>query len=368
MGRSWFVLFGVAVLVALPVRAARADNGPHGIQSVVTDSCAGCHRAHTARGANLLASDVPTLCTTCHDGTQATTNVVDGVLRGAPSTTGLKGGGFTNAVMDTSWTATGTSPAASRRVTSSHTVDGTTNTTLWGNGPIGSGPGTANFKLSCIGCHDPHGGAGVDSAGNPNHSPTYRLLRPIPTLSGATNPVRQDSWGTTWVLGMVTDETTKTYGVTSGLNRYFGQSYGGWPKIYELTFWCAQCHTRYDARESSGHINSTDPSFQYRHQTWYDSNINCSICHPDRNGSIKAADPYGVGQAIAMDPVCEYCHVAHGTAATMSGYAATVEWPGDAVDHSTGPTGNARSSLLRLDNRGICVGCHGKQAGFASTP
>ena len=58
-----------------------ADNGPHGGFNGSTEACASCHRAHSAvsnDGFLLVASDVYTLCTNCHDGTGAYTNVVDG--------------------------------------------------------------------------------------------------------------------------------------------------------------------------------------------------------------------------------------------------------------------------------------------------
>jgi len=38
----------------------------------------------------------------------------------------------------------------------------------------------------------------------------------------------------------------------------------------------------------------------------------------------------------------------------MGTNSGAVAWP----DNSTTPSGNARSSLLRLDNRGVCVQCH----------
>jgi predicted CXXCH cytochrome family protein len=77
-GLAWMLLAAAPVL---------ADNGPHtaadnsGVNGIATDTCAGCHRAHTAKGANLLAEASETaLCYTCHGrtGTGATTNVQDG--------------------------------------------------------------------------------------------------------------------------------------------------------------------------------------------------------------------------------------------------------------------------------------------------
>ena len=104
------------VYMAIPVFA---DGGPHsvptngGTDPVVglAGDCAGCHRAHTADAAYLLKSAEPGLCLSCHNGTGATADVVDGVQfvpaswTGAPATDpvlgALRGGGFSYAYIDT---------------------------------------------------------------------------------------------------------------------------------------------------------------------------------------------------------------------------------------------------------------------------
>lgn len=155
----------------------------------------------------------------------------------------------------------------------------------------------------------------------------------------------------------MTDQAVKTYTVTSTLNRYFGQVYNGrnYLEDYKLDQWCAQCHTRYDALESgTGHTDSGDSIFKYRHMTRHpEADVNCALCHP---GGALAPNPYGIGSSTAHEPVCQNCHVAHGTAAVMGTYGGTVAWP----DGSTSPAGDARSSLLRLDGRGVCQGCHAR--------
>ena len=93
------LILGVGVWGA---RSASADNGPHiSGQGMTTDACAGCHRAHTARGAYLLRVDEEALCETCHDGSQADTDVVDGKLEGVDIVEGnafaLRNGGFEHA-------------------------------------------------------------------------------------------------------------------------------------------------------------------------------------------------------------------------------------------------------------------------------
>ncbi len=314
-------VFVLVLLVALTLTAAltgiaAADNGPHGGYTATTDACAGCHRAHSASAANLLISTVPDLCLTCHGsaGTGADTDVIDGIYlerdginENPPngeglSNRGLKGGGFVNASMDTDWDGV-YAPAA---VTSRHTYDGTPGT-MWGNGAIGSGAGKANVALTCVSCHNPHGNA------SSTNGPTYRLLRAVPLDSGATSGVD------------VTDEPVdrKWYVISSSFGSYYGENYGFLTPL--LSDWCAQCHTRHAAPTGSGHTDSGDPIYTYRHTT--------------------------TGASIG----CVNCHVAHGTSAIASGYAQSVPWP-----DGTAPTGNERSSLLRVDNRGVCELCHAK--------
>jgi predicted CXXCH cytochrome family protein len=314
---------------------ARADNGPHdatvnsGAAGLTADSCAGCHRAHVAQGPALInAATEVDLCLSCHGSAVAgaTTNVIDGVLAG--SGRGIKGGGFVNALMDTAWDGAG----ASRASTSSHLFDGTSSATVWGSGAVGSGAGQAGSVLSCVSCHNPHGNG------------TYRALRPLPTGSVAASGIA------------VSDEATKVYTVTSTQNRYFGEVYGGgdYLKQYEYVEWCARCHTRYDTGESgSGSTDSGDPIFRFRHMTRYTTWIDCGLCHGG-SGGINATDRFGVGWEIAHEAVCQNCHVAHGSSARMGSISGNVAWP----DGSTSATDDGRSSLLRLDYRGICLGCH----------
>jgi predicted CXXCH cytochrome family protein len=101
------------VLAAIP---ASADGGPHSLgnnsgTAGLTGDCAACHRAHTAQAAYILTAEEPALCTNCHNGTGATTDVDGGVQftpatwTGSPATNpilgALRGGGFATAVIDT---------------------------------------------------------------------------------------------------------------------------------------------------------------------------------------------------------------------------------------------------------------------------
>jgi predicted CXXCH cytochrome family protein len=342
------LLIFVPALVLAMVVVASADGGPHGGYTPTTDACAGCHRAHTARGPRLLITPIETLCMSCHGtaGTGADTNVEDGVylerdgFAEVPAQgvvdRGLRGGGFVNTRMNTLGGAA--LPAAA---TSGHTYDGTPGT-VWGNGAIGSGAG-GTINLECTGCHDPHGN------GN------YRILRPVPIDSGAAGPIN------------VTDEAANNYTVASASEQYFGEGYdlaaGSTTPMSvqyrELSDWCAQCHTRYMAPTEGATTDSGDPIFTYRHMTANTAvGGDCSKCH---SGAPSAATAFITFNANYWnhDVECMTCHVAHGSSADMTTdgpYSGTVPWP----DGAALPDGDARSVLLRIDGRGVCQACHNK--------
>ena len=167
-----------------------ADGGPHqmainsGTSGLAADTCAGCHRAHTASAVGLLNDDQPAMCLDCHNGTKATTDVVMGVQYDPASATGavlgaLRGGGFSYALIDSSNAARlsyqsganvrnighvqALATASSQKVTSTHGGDGT----VWGNG---TGYG-AYVELECASCHNPHGNG------------QYRILQTKPSLT-----------------------------------------------------------------------------------------------------------------------------------------------------------------------------------------
>ena len=463
-------------LLAVLATTALADNGPHGgaaFSNGSTDACAGCHRIHSAKSADgflLVATDVYALCTSCHDGTGAYTNVVDGyytknlwnaVDHGtAPTYTqgtqdlGLFAGGFVNARMLHTYNGRNAYTVAALPVAApvndAHEVGQglfTALGTTWGAGDVVTA--TVNTgrvltaELECTSCHDPHGNAGRTggvSTGGP--VPSYRLLRFSPDGSlgfETTGPsaayfVNAGTAGITQAGAaggvFVADVATKWYTpntvaaadpgvqawrtrwdgtrytpwsvITVGAGDYVGRSYmyqlpaiqgataGGYvstgtggvtgmfscatgtglppalPTAQLLTatagtdyitcgaatgtvfnnntprgkigLWCSTCHDRYAANSSSTATAfpsrttaSGDAYYMYRHNT--------------------------VGSVVCVD-----CHTAHGSSSAV--------YPANGTNYSATATVNTAhpSDLLKLDNRGICVRCHGTSVNFQFTP
>jgi predicted CXXCH cytochrome family protein len=206
---------GGAIWLFLAAVPALADGGPHvaaansGSTTLASNTCAGCHRAHTAQGQYLLAqANEEALCLSCHGstGTGATTDVLRGLqytinsrVGGTPILGALRDGGFEQAAIDSSnpmrlsYVRNNIGDVSTRpkvgvlalaglptpqNVNSAHidltpgAGDGIAdNGIAWGNGTTGTGKGS--FTLECTSCHNPHGNG------------QYRILNPIPTDSDA---------------------------------------------------------------------------------------------------------------------------------------------------------------------------------------
>ena len=298
-----------------------ADNDLHDQDNLTeADYCAACHRAHTAQQGKLLnaAGNQDDFCFSCHNGSGAETNVVDGILiAGTLYGTGddldgnpLKGGGFENAMMDVNHDGTLVSGA----VTSEHAADGIVGgqdqDRIWGSGPVNSAEDDYGVlvDLECGDCHNPHGN------GN------YRLLR--------GNPDGMENEATAPAVN-VTDQSPVVYEITHTASNYRDMTDYATPTANEIGEWCGQCHTRYWAATGAGHNDSTDNVFAFRHTT------------DGLNGS------------------CFACHVAHGTSSTMGTYSDAVTFPDGSMQGSGAGT---ESRLLSGNNRTVCTdpdSCHG---------
>ncbi|MEO5965037.1 MAG: cytochrome c3 family protein [Candidatus Limnocylindrales bacterium] len=403
-------------LAAIP---ALADGGPHSVaknsgagtgSTLTSDSCAGCHRAHTGQGSNLIAApNEEALCFTCHGtaGTGATTNVEDGVqytlanpivngnLRGT-ELGALRGGGFKLARIGstdpyrlsynsgratTAWPGGApsfhvkVSPlAAGAPVTSAHiALTGTAVVAkgiAWGNGAISAtaNAGTA-LSLECTSCHNPHGNA------------NYRILVPIPTgpapFVAATTAVNvtddtanvdnlrnytviQTKGGTGTLTAA---QVAAIAGVTSTSGDYFRRAVP-WYTGEDLTV--APPAGTYANDAPNGHAETAaglpaTTSFNRQITNW------CATCHtrymtaydqglPQQTDSGDATFKYRHGTARTA---CTVCHVAHGSNALMPGgtqtnFSGSFPYP-DNVG-SSDLSGSSR--LLKVDNRGTCQMCH----------
>jgi predicted CXXCH cytochrome family protein len=380
---------------ALP---ALADGGPHvaaansGVSTLTTDSCAGCHRAHTAQGEMLInAPNEEALCLTCHGaaGTGATTDVMTGVqyrpatgasVRGA-ILGALRSGGFDQAriasgtpsrVFKTgsainSWgkvAVLAASPGvvgAGQDVTSAHLnlpQNGLVAPTVaWGNDGLNTGAGPT-VSMTCASCHNPHGNG------------QYRILNPVPdpdtstgtfvpvaapgvTVTDAALPAAGDARNYTVI--QVKGPSFLLYASQVANGGYLATSGDYWhvrvPWIdgtgansdapngipiglpgaafnEQIAAWCTACHSRYFS--TSADLELPDSIYRFRHQT-------------------------------TSPATCTTCHVAHGSNARMEGtFSKAQPFPDGAsvVYPAIGAAETGDSRLLKVDNRGTCQMCH----------
>ena len=397
MRRFALLLAGAAVWLFLLAIPAFADGGPHistlnngtGPGGLTSDSCAGCHRAHTAQAAYLLKEEVPGLCLSCHDsaGAGATTDV-EGGLQYVPATGGersgttlgaLRAGGFKNAFIasdqgvklaywrsatDVSFLPKVPVRSASQAVTSKHmSLSSLASAKVWGNGALGAGTGVdgagGTTTLNCTSCHNPHGNGQyrilnkqpAGEGGDAVFPAVDAIVTDGPTLVPVAGvyPTRNytvQQWNPTTSTRMLlaSDVTAGGFGWQAG--DYFHRKVP-WNSTVssnvdkpngvaatdatgfnsQINVWCSQCHTRYLAVGPEPYkTDSGDLIFKYRHP----------------NTSNKP---------------CTTCHVAHGSNAQMTGFNSTHQYyPGQGTDPST--VANADSRLLKVDNRGTCQMCH----------
>lgn len=336
MKKAVFLALAVLAVSLMLVGVALANGGPHGGYTLLEDNCAGCHRAHTAIGARLLsASSTYNLCTSCHNGTGANTDVLDGAylssfvnprVPGQQGAFKLLGGGFEY--------------FGGTTATSRHNADGTVSK-AWGLGTT-VGPGSSialSTPLTCASCHDPHG------------STNYRMVKPlVNSLGTSINPADEGE-----------AETVKYR-----WEQYGGGSLDGVTLNAGISAFCAACHTAYREGASLPYSGSTPKSYSgtnyYRHRVdmpWnaVPSTVSVGSNNPETTGvsgvTLPLADIAGAFAGVSRSGgeseavICLTCHYAHGTTATQGTYSAAASQ-------------NSSSALLRISNRGVCQVCHQK--------
>jgi predicted CXXCH cytochrome family protein len=273
---------------------------------------------------------------------------------------------------------------------SSHGVQGLGGATFvrWGYVNGTASDLTAMTSFTCTDCHDPHG------------SSNYRLLKDV--VNGVT------------VGGYVGTNNTPAPYVISNEEGYPS---GGWAKgdngaaqmaVYKPSYtsaqyaktapgksmsaWCAACHTVYAESDSTYDYDGTISGPKGNAQTMYHRHpidvplsVGTSPNAEDRSLITQLLDnaalPLEMGSGLLApgathadtkiwddrgNVTCLTCHRAHGTEATMEGWAASplgtdglpVLATGPAIRNGVDPTFDA--ALLRMDNRGVCEACHNK--------
>ena len=415
---AWILIVAaMAAAMAVP-GVALANIGPHGGYVADTDLCAQCHRAHTApstitwtdsthaqKNALLTASDSTlSFCLACHDDASqgADTNVIGGTYQGDKY--GTKGGNLISGAfggVNASKSTTALVDQGGNVVTSFHiTTEGST----WGafgggtTGNVTELLGTGNkIVMTCTTCHDPHG------------SSNYRILKDVVngvTVGGydAAATGTTDPFGNDWSVQnpkptpfVISDEKgfpqggfqlhvsyAATYSPDYTVAQYAKAPNNDTGK--GMSGWCAGCHTQYIVADATtptlvsgvptvlngSTYNSGDGlGFIDRHR----HSVNVALA--SYTGTSTMITDVSLGLPLDHDPSekkttagagvhnsssdwieCLTCHNAHGTTATMTGYANfTTLASGDVGYRGVLPD---YSNLLKKNNRGVCEACHNK--------
>jgi len=378
----------------------------HGEYANDTNSCASCHKTHTASGRQLLVKNgIYNTCAACHDGTLGFYNVFQvsnaGTFGGNPD----KAVGNASLHMATGVMKVSAAPGGNRTSTDAGT---------WGK------------DFTCASCHAPHGSysdrllhynpngigktdpaqGGKLMAGQEVTLDTgkYYAVKPGtttkvtgPFLYGYTHATPKVYWSMIWydangngTKDIVINAATGKPGIgteyfapsdpTKSFNDIFEVNYRGGFFTDEAGYIAAQgldvSKFRWDVAPATvvkmtqndiAPASAQALGLPVTEVTGYQSGANnfCAACHTDYN-SNSAKAPTGtfsqafrhkivqglkagmVGEGTSM--VCLTCHFAHGTDVSIMK---------DARDNAiTTPDVNASSALKRYTNMSVCWKCH----------
>lgn len=301
---------------------------PHGNYTTDTSACAMCHKTHTAQSQHLIGfvpsytgsvtnpNDNYKLCTYCHRAAsaagQSIYDEIDGRIQDGSTTSGsvwaTAAGGFEkmptlegpeSIINDTTDLIT---------TTSRHEVYQPNNTLV--SIPGNNQSTNATIELQCVSCHDPHG-----TTNGRQLLTTYKRLNP----DNAT-------WTTVTVTGITIGVTNQGHNETTQAND-------------TISNFCGACHVDYmqDAAGSGSTAGQSGIySSAYRHRV-----ADQSTSVPVTGASGYNGSKFVLPTSSTGDLVCTTCHSAHGTL-------------------SSSVNSGGSSSILRMDERGVCQNCHNK--------
>ena len=305
-------------LVATPqLLAAPIEDPIHGpYASMQTDTCARCHRMHSAQTSNSLLADVKTpdtLCLSCHDGTGAPGPNVQAQYASA-MTGGKPVAGFSHNV--------------DAVIPNSHTdlisdEEGAT-------ARIDEFKDASNRHALCVDCHNPH-----SASGSPTSTMESDGWTPGGSITGATGVAVTNGTPASNVTYSFMDALTPATRMT---------------KEYQLCFKCHSGYTKLPAGQTDTAVEFNPAAGSYHPIEAAGANTS-----PAMQGSLAGASPYKlwsftVGQTVR----CAHCH-ASGTTPLLDSNGQPVldannrQIPVPTDPHAAPATSPKRTGLLLAD-------------------